>query len=98
VLHSQCSQISCLSPFIKCDTFLDQLFQFIQLMLREIDKPNPECSIDRPLHLGLLDQNRCVVSRDNQLDSYLPSRLNHEGAFNLGAAERQIDGLPLELV
>jgi len=84
---SPCSWKSCLSPLIKRNTFIDQLFQFIQLVLREINKPNPECLIDRPLHLGLLDQNRCVVPWDNQFDGDLSSWVNNKGAFNPGAAQ-----------
>ena len=84
---SQASRISCPSPFIKRNTFIDQLFQFIQLVLRQINKTNPKCLIDRPLHLGLLDQDRGIVAWDNQLDGDLPSWLNHKGAFNPGATK-----------
>jgi len=81
-------RISCPSPFIKCDAFIDQLLQVIQFLLPYVDKPNPECSIDSPLHLGLLDHDRDVVSWDNQLDGDLSAWLNDEGTFDPGPAER----------
>lgn len=84
---SQYSPNSYLSPLINRNTFIDQLFQFIQCMLREIDKPNPKGLIDRPLHLSVLDQNRCIIPRDNQFDGNLSSWLNNESAFNPGPAE-----------
>ena len=88
VCQSEYRGISCLSPFINCDAFIDQLLQFIHLLLSHIHKPNPERSINRPLYPSLFNQNRGVVSWDNQLDSDLLSRLDIERAFDSGAAER----------
>ena len=78
-------------PFIKRDAFIDQLLQLIHFLMLHVHKPNPERSIDGPLYASLFNQNRNIISWDNQLDGNLLSWLDLKRAFHQGATKRQIE-------
>ena len=80
------------------DVLVDELFQFIQLLWLDIYESYTKRSIDVPLHPGLFNQDRGIVSWDNQFDGDLPSWFDHERTFDLGTAQRQIPGLSFHLV
>ncbi len=87
-----------MSAFIERDTFVNQLLQFIQLLLPDFQKPDAERLIMNPLDLRLVDINRILPSRDDELHRNLFPGLDDQTALDPGAAEREIDGLALDFV
>lgn len=87
-----------MSAFIEGDAFIDQLFQLVQFLLADFQELDPEGLVVDPLDLRLVDRDRFLDSRKNELHHDLPARLNNQAAFEPGAAERKIDRLAFDLV
>lgn len=87
-----------MSAFVESETFVDQLIQFIQLLLPDFQELEAERLIVNPLDLRPINIDRILGSRDNELYRELLSRLNHQTALDLCSPSREIDGLTLDLM
>ena len=91
-------EASRVSAFVQSDTFLDQLIQFIQLLLSDFQEHEAERLIVNPLDLGPIDIDRFFDPWDNELYCELFSGLNYQTALDLRSPQREIDGLTLDLM
>jgi hypothetical protein len=87
-----------MSAFVESETFVDQLIQFIQLLLPDFQELEAERLIVNPLDLRSIDIDRFFGSRDNELYRELLPRLNHQTALDLCPSSREIDGFTLDLM
>jgi len=91
-------EVSSMSAFVESETFVDQLIQFIQLLLPDFQEHETERLIVNPLDLRPIDIDRFLGPRDNELYHELFSRLNNQTALDLCSSSREIDGLTLDLM
>lgn len=89
---------SCLPAFVQRNVFVNQLLQFIQFRLPDLQEPDVECLIVNPLDLSLLHIDWNVGARDKQSHCHLLAKFHRSRACEFGTASQQIDGRTLAFV
>jgi len=94
----QSPRASRVTAFVEGNTFVDQLFQLVQFLLPDFQELDAEGLVVNPLDLCLIDIDRFLDSRNDELHDDLLARLDSQEALELGPPEREINRLTFDLV